>query len=226
MCRSLFLLAFLTYCCILHALVTKSIVLLGDSLINRPYKQHGLGGKIQALVSNVHLNLINAGNDGQVIKQIYERTQSVLDEHKPDAVILFWDSDCSNYDESTMSKEAVQELRGNFSQNLFMTIKTILTSGAKLAVAGPEILGEGPIGLQSHFKNKNGMLDAYRTLTRNAAQEAGVPYIDMRAAFLKAIPNWWLFYAGIVTVDGEHPNDKGASIEAKLFANQINAWYN
>jgi hypothetical protein len=33
-----------------------------------------------------------------------------------------------------------------------------------------------------------------------------------------------LIYAGWVTIDGEHPNDRGAQIEAELFATQINAW--
>ena len=103
-------------------------------------------------------------------------------------------------------------------------MKAVLASGAKLAVAGPEILGEGPVGLPGRFFNKTSMLDDYRVLTRVVAEANSVPYIDMRAAFLNAIPFWWLLPSGVVTVDGEHPNDTGTGIEAQLFAATINAW--
>jgi hypothetical protein len=46
----------------------------------------------------------------------------------------------------------------------------------------------------------------------------------MRDAFLEAIPWWWKVARGWVTVDGEHPNDRGTEIEAKLFGNMINYW--
>jgi hypothetical protein len=46
-----------------------------------------------------------------------------------------------------------------------------------MAVAGPELLGEGPVGLPSRFANKTQMLDDYRDMTRTAALSLGVPYI-------------------------------------------------
>ena len=45
-----------------------------------------------------------------------------------------------------------------------------------MAVAGPELLGEGPVGLPSRFANKTQMLDDYRDMTRSAALSLGVPY--------------------------------------------------
>ena len=92
-----------------------------------------------------------------------------------------------------------------------------------MAVAGPELLGEGPIGSTTYF-SKRDMLDAYRNMTRQVAADHDVPYIDMRQAFLDAIPKWWVFGAGWITDDGEHPNDQGSAIEASLFAKMINQW--
>lgn len=62
-------------------------------------------------------------------------------------------------------------------------------------------------------------------MTRTAALSVpGVQYIDIRNRFLEAIPSWWDFRGGWVTVDGEHPNERGTWIEAKLFADQLNLW--
>ena len=87
-------------------------------------------------------------------------------------------------------------------------------------VAGPELLGEGPRQLKSSWKGKTPeYFDMYITMTRNAALSVpGVSYIDIRTRFLEAIPSWRSKYRGWVTVDGEHPNDRGTWIEAKLFA--------
>lgn len=70
------------------------------------------------------------------------------------------------------------------------------------------------------------MLNAYRLLVENATQTAGIPYIDIRQSFLEALPpctpfSWW---RGVVTEDGEHPNQAGTVIEATLFAEQVNEW--
>ena len=63
------------------------------------------------------------------------------------ATILFWDSDCSNIDESKLTPAEVQQLRANYSANLLETEKIILSHTPRLAVAGPEHgfhSGKGP----------------------------------------------------------------------------------
>ena len=83
-----------------------------------------------------------------------------MSQYKPWATILFWDSDCSNIDESTMTPAQVAELRANYSLHVYQTIELVVDAGSLLAVAGPELLGEGPIGLQPRFQNKTDMLNA------------------------------------------------------------------
>ena len=203
------------------------VVLLGDSLINRPWNEHNLSSKIMSLLNTTdNVTLINSGQNGEEIESILDRTPRMLAEFKPWAVILFWDSDCSNIDESTMSPSQVAQLRANYSFHVQATCQLIVDSGAKLAVAGPELLGEGPIGLQPRFKSKTSeYMEAYVELTRNSAESVrGASYINMRAAFLEAIPIWWKLYGGWVTIEGEHPNERGTGIEAALFANTINGW--
>ena len=124
-----------------------------------------------------------------------------------------------------MNKEELAALHKNYYDNLLATIKLIKDTGAFLVVAGPELLGEGPIFLRtSWLKKKPEYFDTYINLTRTAALSVpGVQYIDIRTEFQNAIPWWWKFYGGWVTIEGEHPNDRGAWIEAKLFADQLNA---
>ena len=195
----------------------RTIVLLGDSLINRPCEMFNLSVLLSNLTEpppGVSLVFVNSGDNGEEIASILARTPSVLAQYNPWAVILFWDSDCSNIDESKLTPQQVQQLRANYSANLLATERLILAATPRLAVAGPELLGEGPIGLPDRFANKTQMLDDYRVLTRAAADAVEVPYIDMRAAFMAEIPPWWLIYAGWCTIDGEHPNDRGTRIEA------------
>lgn len=214
-----------------------TIVLLGDSLINKPFTEHNLSTIMASLISlpggiNAKpLVLINSGNNGEEVATTDARINAVLEAYKPDAVIQFWDSDCSNVDESTMTPAQVVALRANFSVHEASVIAAVQKYGALVAVAGPELLGEGPFGLPSRFLQSNGqnrtdMLNAYRILVKNAAQAAGIPYIDMRAAFMDALPPWSPFswWRGVVTQDGEHPNQAGTVIEASLFAQQINEW--
>ncbi len=123
-----------------------------------------------------------------------------------------------------MSTEDVAILHKNYYDNLVKTVKLIKETGAYLVVAGPELLGEGPIILPPRFRPKNKeYFDTYIQLTRTAALSVpDVEYIDIRAQFLQAIPWWWKFRGGWVTLEGEHPNDRGTWIEAKLFADQLN----
>ena len=202
----------------------RPVVLLGDSLISRPYNEFALSSRITARLPADAISIVNAGVSSQKIAAISARTPAVLAVNAPWAVLLFWDSDVSDVDEAALSAATVTELRANYSTALNCTLAAIVASGALVAVAGPGILGEGPLGLPTRWQNKATMLDAYRGLTRGAAEAAAVPYFDMRAAFLQAIPRLWPLSSGAVTVDGEHPNAAGTDIEARLFAAQIDAW--
>ena len=205
-----------------------NVVLFGDSLINRPWNEHNLSAKIFALLSPTpfSVTLFNLGNNGEEVAATLARIPAMLQAYKPWAVLWFWDSDCSNIEEGLLSPAQVAALRANYSLHVLEAASLIAASGARLAVAGPELLGEGPIGLQPRFENKTKeYMEAYVNLTRDAAVRVPrVSYINMRAAFLQAIPWWWELWGGWVTIEGEHPNERGAGIEAELFASTLNVW--
>lgn len=96
-----------------------------------------------------------------------------------------------------------------------------------MAVGGPGVLGEGGMLFapnEGRFKNKEPMLEAYGTINKEAALRVGVPYIDIRQAFLDYIPSYQLCYSRCVTIDGEHENERGTVILARLFALSLSKW--
>jgi len=224
----LLLVALLLPCVAANNAAMWNITLFGDSLINLPSSNFNLLELIQTQLVFGQATVYNSGINGNRIANMLARVDDMLTSTSPSAVILFWDSDCSDVDESTMSSEQVAELRANYTQNLIATCERIFAypTVTHLAIAGPEVLGEGPIGTPDRFKNKTQMLDDYREINKQVASSfANVPYIDVRQAFLDAIAEKdWKFYSLYTTVDGEHPNQRGTTIEADLFAQQINAW--
>jgi len=132
-----------------------NIALLGDSLIGVPWDRYDLKGKLTEQISG-NVNLCSYGVGGSKIDDILKRVDSVLTECKPQYVILFWDSDCSDINESVMTSEQITELRNKYKDNVLEVCSRILKFGAGLAVAGPELLGEGQImiGIPPRFYNK------------------------------------------------------------------------
>ena len=46
----------------------------------------------------------------------------------------------------------------------------------------------------------------------------------MRSGLMYAIPTWWFFAYGKVTIDGEHQNPNGVEITVNQFAHCIDQW--
>ena len=116
---------------------TLRIVLLGDSLINKPYQMHDLSGKMQNYLSQYpyKLNITNCGFNGNTIAAIKESPliQCALP-LKPHAVILFWDSDCSNISEYLLSESEVSVIRAAYAANVASVVDTLLQSGISTVV--------------------------------------------------------------------------------------------
>ena len=138
---------------------------------------------------------------------------------KPDACLVYFDSDASDveYNGSGLSDEEVKAIREQYVIDLKYVIETILSTGTFLAVGGPEILGEGPIGKTFRFWGTRDVVLAYEDMTRSIVKSYNIEYMDIRQAFLNTIPTWyqiflflcialkrWYFNQGIITQDGEH----------------------
>lgn len=195
----------------------KNIILLGDSLMNRPYNEYDLSGIIESLIipSDFNFSIINQGENANKIEDILNRMPTVMSFiQEDDFVLLFWDSDCSDVDETLLSKDEVVILRNNFMNNIQAVIDIIVKVTPFLAIAGPEILGEGlnAEAMQytscSRFLNSDGttkenMLNDYRNMTRLVTEANGLNYIDIRQAFVDAIPPNWDICSTSVTKDGK-----------------------
>lgn len=70
-----------------------------------------------------------------------------------------------------------------------------------------------------------GMLDDYCQIAREIARKYEVPYLDIRGELKKAVPWWRLWYSGYVTKDGEHTNERGTQLLAKMIAEQLLQWF-
>lgn len=68
------------------------------------------------------------------------------------------------------------------------------------------------------------MLDTYRDMNAQIAADYNVTFLDVRSKSLATIPSIWPLNKYYLTMDGEHPNERGARIEADLFATQLNHW--
>mmetsp|Transcript_12874 Transcript_12874/g.17554 ORF Transcript_12874/g.17554 Transcript_12874/m.17554 type:complete len:165 (+) Transcript_12874:168-662(+) len=140
-----------------------------------------------------------------------------------DFILVVWDSDASDVDESELSEDEVLNLRHNFAINLKDVIYMLQKYTSYIAIGGPVILGEGESC--PHRLKKLETIEYYKAVTQNITLSNGIDYMDLRKAFLSAIPNTWQSCEGLLTSDGEHPNEKGTQLEASILAEQINKWF-
>jgi hypothetical protein len=205
------------------------IVLLGDSLVNKPFWMFDLGGKIADMLPSYTYQIYNQAQDGRTISRIRHELLPAVLARKPHALLMLWDTDCSDVDESDMSAEEVAGVRAAFVSDLRYVINATLSAGTMyMAVGSPSLLGEGGwLGdtlLESKFKNKQGMLDEYRNITRAVCQDMGVRYMDIRHAMRAAKPFFWPLNMFSVTIDGEHPSNLGARVLAQQFSKALKEW--
>lgn len=202
------------------------VVLFGDSLINKPFNWYDFGDMIRSRLPENPTEFINEGQNGNTILSMRNRLDSAL-AHDGDAVIMFWDSDVSDIDETVLTYEEVVELRARYVANLRYVVNATLNYPTVrfLAIAGPGLLGEGPILLSPRFRGKDPMLDAYLALNEAVAAEFGVPYINARHALQNALPSFWPLNRWYVTIDGEHLNLRGTAVIADLFATALRQWF-
>ena len=208
------------------------IVLLGDSLVNRSFREHNLGGKLQSELSGGALDVINCGYSAVKVAWLLS---NAIDEcvllAKPDAVFLLMDTDVSDVNEEVFSREEVELLRTNYHSNLTRLVQSLQQPSlgiSFIALCSPGVLGETSYAwfqpLQPRFHHKADMLQAYTEQNRAIAANTGIAYIDVQRAFHAVIPRYQLSYAWCCTKDGEHLNERGTQIVATLMAQSLKTW--
>jgi hypothetical protein len=138
----LFSISLFVFCSQVSLSELVNIALIGDSLLRHPANDWNLIPKLQANLPEFNLNFTVYAKDGSTIFDVKtgQLLQSLND--KPDGYILFWDSDCSDINESVMAPLEIDALRLRYEHNVNFVVSSIKDSGAFLATAGPEILGK------------------------------------------------------------------------------------
>jgi hypothetical protein len=126
-------------------------------------------------------------------------------------MILFWDSDVSDVDETLLSAAEIAIVRAAYETDVRYVVGEALKGGAYVALSGPALLLK---------LNKTAMIDAYTAINRRICAEYSIEYIDVRTPLLAS------YDAGVdPTRDGEHFNNVGTTIVGDLFVHQLYDWW-
>lgn len=206
---------------------TINIALVGDSLVLNALIHFNLIAKLHSLLPEYKISFTSFSGNGWRISKILEVFMQEVLPTGPDGILLYWDSDVSDVFEIYESNERISQIRSDYVDRLQTFISAVKSANISLiGVGGPTILGEGVFGLPLEWWAKYNMLVGYRLMTKSVCGSNGVPYMDMRAAFLQALSalSSRVLYCGYLTWDGEHENEKGTEIVASLFSTAIRSW--
>ncbi len=205
----------------------ERVVFVGDSLVNRSDKDHGLLRLVQGSLERSHpgvaLDLVNAGSNGDCIADILTRLRAEVLALRPAAVVLYWDSDAADAEDAAENRERSHALRADYRRNLAAVLTDLRGVTPNIVVAGPTLFGERPRGQNP----KDRVLDAYARLNRRVCHAHHVTWVDTRRAAFA----WLAEHAtsperdsGSLTEDGEHLNAAGAELVAGEIASALGRW--
>jgi len=199
------------------------ISLVGDSMIANPWYNNDLESKLLSRLKDVtgmSFKFIMNAHYGQKIKETTENLPQNLQDDNSTVVILNHDSDATDTDTQNMTDNEYTLFLQQFSDQLseFARIATSNTQVKFVAIAGPNVFGEGPLFKPARFTaDKPKVLKDIRAVSMDVAKKFLIPYIDMKGALASVKPSWYIPYRYWCTRDGEHFNEVGTNIEADNF---------
>ena len=205
----------------------ERVVFVGDSLVNRSDRDHGLLRLVRSSLERSHpgvaLDLVNAGNNGDCIADIRSRLPDHVLALRPAAVVLYWDSDAADVEGAGESRDRSRALRAEYRRNLAAVLTDLRGATPNIVVAGPTLFGE-----RAHGRNlKDQVLDAYERMNRRACHAQHVTWVDTRQTAFA----WLAEHAaglerdsGSLTEDGEHLNAAGTELVAAEIASALGRW--
>ena len=122
-----------------------NIALIGDSLFQHPVENYDILTRFQKELYPYNVTFVNYAIYGTRISSIRENFKSFVSAYQEsiDGYLLFWDTDCSDIDESGLSVEDQARLRTRYIIDLVSLVQQIQTTGSFFAIGGPALLGEG-----------------------------------------------------------------------------------
>ena len=92
-----------------------------------------------------------------------------------------------------------------------------------LSIRGPWTQGEG-FNKCNNLPEYDYTYNQYVGINRKICTQEKIPYMDFRGLYKSLLPSSWNDYMGCMTGDGEHQNDQGTQVIAKLFAQTLLSW--
>jgi lysophospholipase L1-like esterase len=205
----------------------ERVVFVGDSLVNRSDRDHGLLDQVRTALARTHpgvaLDLVNAGANGDCIGDIRARLAEDVLALRPAVVVLYWDSDAADAEDAGESAARSLTLRATYERDLAAVLARLREATPHVIVSGPTLLGERP-----HGRNpKDHVLDAYAEINRRVSHAHHATWVDTRSAAFA-----WLHdnardrdrESGRLTEDGEHLSAAGTELVAGEMAAAIGHW--
>ena len=205
----------------------ERIVFVGDSLVSRSDRDHGLLDRTRQALARAHpavaLDLVDAGRSGDCIADIRARLADDVLALRPAVVVLYWDSDAVDVADEGEGPERARSLRAAYERDLEAVLATLREATSHVIVSGPTLLGE-----RRHGRNpKDGVLDAYAEINHRLSRAHHATWVDTRRAAF----DWLRTNApdhdresGQLTEDGEHLNGAGTGLVAAEMAAEISRW--
>lgn len=199
------------------------VVIFGDSLVTgvrRPSfdNLHKLQRYVQGNLQN--RGVIEYGEAGLKVKELLDYWNTVgvqINKNLVTGYILMWDSDVANVDEASLAPSEVLSVRAAFRSDFLTLGRSILQSGAHLAVASVQFMGQNDTDV--HGVNKTSAILEYDVIYRDVCRELGVPYLDVRTPLLKVLAS-----GTNPTYDYIHTNAIGTAIVGDIFVKQFRQW--
>ena len=204
------------------------LMLVGDQLISWPYEQYNLGDLVKTMLPGMPLEIYTHTKEGQQMSDIRNDIDIWIGLDRPDAVIAFVDSDVTDVDinDKYYDEFEAQWRYEQYEDNLRKVLGRAALNSKHLALAGPGVIGDGPLFLSTHLHGKQKIAELYKSANiKYSSKYENTEYIDLEKKLRDAVPWWYALSWGFVTVDGERVNRRGAYIEAEAIALKLRQWY-
>lgn len=193
----------------------ETIVFLGDSITAQGMHPRGYVTLVNQALKRAHpgkhIRVIGAGVSGNTVIDLQKRLHRDVLSRKPSVVVIYTGV---NDVWSWNGRYGRVVPKHQFSQGLIKMVKQVKSSGARVILVTPAVMGERIDG-RNRFDRS---LNEYAAITRMVAKNTGSRVIDLRHAFMKYLykHNKRNVHQGVLTKDSVHFNERGNRLLSQL----------
>jgi isoamyl acetate esterase len=186
----------------------ERIVFFGDSITQAGAEPGGyvqiISDSLAARYPDKEIEVIGAGISGNKVPDLQARLEQDVLAHDPTTVVIYIGINDVWHWQNFSGQGTTTE---DFDSGLRAIVDTLQTSGARVLLCTPSMIGEKHDGTNP----QDAMLDEYADISRSVAQDLGAETCDLRADFVEYLGehNTTNAEQGVLTTDGVHLNDAG-----------------